>query len=104
MIHTLRTRVNRLWGSLSSAARTDLLTGYVNGHGINEILTNEIERARINTHRVGLLTVNLNGLRQLNKDLGYEAGDEVLRRLAPAARRVDAADRHGRPDRAHRSS
>ncbi len=99
MIHTLRTRVNRLWGSLSSAARTDLLTGYVNGHGINEILTNEIERARINTHRVGLLTVNLNGLRQLNKDLGYEAGDEVLRRLArlldESTRRIDTVGRTG---------
>jgi len=99
MIHTLRTRVNRLWGSLSSAARTDLLTGYVNGHGINEILTNEIERARISTHRVGLLTVNLNGLRQLNKDLGYEAGDEVLRRLArlldESTRRIDTVGRTG---------
>ena len=99
MIHTLRTRVNRLWGSFSSAARTDLLTGYVNGHGINEILTNEIERARINTHRVGLLTVNLNGLRQLNKELGYEAGDEVLRRLArlldESTRRIDTVGRTG---------
>ena len=99
MIHALRTRVNRLWGSLSSAARTDLLTGFVNGHGIDEILTNELERARINTHRVGLINVQLNGLRQLNKELGYEAGDEVLRRARPPARRVDAADRHRRPHR-----
>jgi len=99
MIHTLRTRVNRLWGSLSSAARTDLLTGYVNGHGINEILTNEIERARINAHRVGLITVNLVGLRQLNKELGYEAGDEALRRLArmldESTRRIDTVGRTG---------
>ena len=99
MIHALRTRVNRLWGSLSSAARTDLLTGYVNGHGINEILTNEIERARINTHRVGLITVNLIGLRQLNKELGYEAGDEVLRQLArmldESTRRIDTVGRTG---------
>lgn len=99
MIHTLRTRVNRLWGSLSSAARTDLLTGFVNGHGINEILTNEIERARINAHRVGLIAVNLSGLRQLNKELGYEAGDEVLRRLAQmldeSTRRIDTVGRTG---------
>ncbi len=99
MIHALRTRVNRLWGSLSDAARTDLLTGFVNGHGINEILTNEIERARINTHRVGLITVNLNGLRQLNKQIGYEAGDEVLRELArllnDSTRRIDTVGRTG---------
>lgn len=99
MIHTLRTRVNRLWGSLSSAARTDLLTGLVNSHGINEILTNEIERARINSHRVGLVTVNLGGLRQLNKELGYEAGDEVLRQLArmldESTRRIDTVGRTG---------
>lgn len=99
MIHALRTRVNRLWGSLSDAARTDLLTGFVNGHGINEILTNEIERARINTHRVGLITVNLYGLRQLNKQLGYEAGDEVLRELArllnDSTRRIDTVGRTG---------
>ncbi|KAA0270392.1 MAG: diguanylate cyclase [Acidobacteria bacterium] len=99
MIHTLRTRVNRLWGSLSSAARTDLLTGLVNSHGINEILTTEIERARINSHRVGLVTVNLGGLRQLNKELGYEAGDEVLRQLArmldESTRRIDTVGRTG---------
>jgi diguanylate cyclase (GGDEF)-like protein len=99
MIHALRTRVNRLWGSLSDAARTDLLTGFVNGHGINEILTNEIERARINTHRVGLITVNLSGLRQLNKHFGYEAGDEVLRQLArlldDSTRRIDTVGRTG---------
>ena len=99
MIHALRTRVNRLWGSLSDAARTDLLTGFVNGHGINEILTNEIERARINTHRVGLITVNLSGLRQLNKHFGYEAGDEVLRQLArlldESTRRIDTVGRTG---------
>ncbi len=99
MIHALRTRVNRLWGSLSDAARTDLLTGFVNGHGINEILTNEIERARINAHRVGLITVNLSGLRQLNKHFGYEAGDEVLRQLArmldESTRRIDTVGRTG---------
>ena len=99
MIHALRTRVNRLWGSLSDAARTDLLTGFVNGHGINEILTNEIERARINTQKVGLMTVVLSGLRQLNKDLGYEAGDEVLRGLArmlnDSTRRIDTVGRTG---------
>jgi diguanylate cyclase (GGDEF)-like protein len=99
MIHALRTRVNRLWGSLSSAARTDLLTGYVNGHGINEILTNEIERARINANRVGMVTLNLIGLRQLNKELGYEAGDEVLRQLArmldESTRRIDTVGRTG---------
>jgi diguanylate cyclase (GGDEF)-like protein len=99
MIHALRTRVNRLWGSLSSAARTDLLTGFVNSHGINEILTNEVERARIDAQRVGLIAVNLNGLRQLNKELGYEAGDEVLRQLArmldESTRRIDTVGRTG---------
>ena len=102
MIHALRTRVNRLWGSLSDAARTDLLTGFVNGHGINEILTNEIERARINTHRVGLITVNLNGLRQLNKQLGYEAGRRGPPRARPPAQRLDPSHRHRRPDRRRR--
>ncbi|HET6831623.1 MAG TPA: diguanylate cyclase [Solirubrobacterales bacterium] len=99
MLHALRTRVNRLWGSLSSAARTDLLTGFVNSHGINEILTNEIERARINTQRVGLVAVHLSGLRQLNKEFGYEAGDEVLRQLArmldESTRRIDTVGRTG---------
>lgn len=99
MIHGLRTRVNRLWGSLSDAARTDLLTGFVNGHGINEVLTNEIERARINTERAGLITVNLTGLRQFNKQMGYEAGDEVLRELGrllnDSTRRIDTVGRTG---------
>ncbi len=97
MMHGLRTRVNRLWTSLSGAARTDLLTGFINSHGVNETLMNEIERARHDGQRVGLLAVQLVGLRQLNKQRGYETGDEVLREMAhllnESTRRIDTVGR-----------
>ena len=56
MITALRSRVNGLWTHLSAAARTDMLTGLLNSHGLEEVLATEIERARPDAQRVGLMT------------------------------------------------
>lgn len=99
MIHGLRTRVNGLWMRLVGAARTDLLTGFLNNHGLNEALANEIERARLSAQRVGLLTVQVSGILKLNKRFGHAAGDEVLREMGhllnDSTRRIDTVGRVG---------
>lgn len=99
MITALRGRVNRLWTSLSAAARTDMLTGFLNGHGLDEILATEIERAKPEARRVGLLTVRIGGLGKLNRQFGHAAGDDAIREIGhlldESTRRIDKVGRVG---------
>lgn len=97
MMQALRERVNGLWTSLSSAARTDMLTGYRNRQGLVEVLATEIERARPEANRIGLLSVRIGGVGKLSKEQGHETADTVLkeigRLLDESTRRIDVVGR-----------
>ncbi len=97
MMLALRDRVNGLWRSLSGAARTDMLTGFRNRHGLVEVLATEIARARPEANRIGLLSVRLGGIGKLSKEQGHEAADGVLkeigRLLDESTRRIDTVGR-----------
>jgi diguanylate cyclase (GGDEF)-like protein len=99
MITTLRGRVNKLWGRLSDAARTDMLTGLLNSHGLDEVLATDIERAKPAAQRVALLSVRLGGIGSLSRQYGYAAGDEAIkeigRLLDESTRRIDKVGRVG---------
>ena len=99
MIHVLRTRVDRLWERLVGAARTDLLTGLLNGVGVHEIVANEIDRARMNGDRIALMTVEVVGLTEVNRRHGHHAGDDLLREIGrmldESTRRIDTVGRTG---------
>ena len=98
-ITALRVRANRLWTQLSAAARTDMLTGFLNEHGFDEVLGTEIERVRSEGGRVGLLSVSVSGIGMLSKQYGHAAADEVLkeigRLLDDSTRRIDSVGRIG---------
>ena len=98
-ITALRARANRLWTQLSAAARTDMLTGFLNEHGFDEVLGTEIERVRPEAGRVGLLSIHIGGLGELSKQYGHAAGDEVLKEIGhllnDSTRRIDSVGRIG---------
>ena len=97
MMLALRERVNALWTRLSGAARTDMLTGFRNKHGLVEVLATEIERARPDAHRIGVLSVSVGGIGRLSKEHGHESADAVLkeigRLLDESTRRIDTVGR-----------
>ena len=99
MMHVLRTRVDRLWERLLGAARTDLLTGLLNAVGVHEILATEVDRARMNTQRVALMTVQIVGMREINRSHGHDSGDDLLREIGrlldDSTRRIDTVARTG---------
>jgi diguanylate cyclase (GGDEF)-like protein/putative nucleotidyltransferase with HDIG domain len=77
----LRERVERLWSRLSDAARTDLNTGLPNIRGLHEILTTELERARLATREVTVLVADLDRFKEVERRLGRDAADDLLRRI-----------------------
>jgi diguanylate cyclase (GGDEF)-like protein len=66
---------------LERAARlayTDPLTGLANRRAIDDRLDRAMDRHRADGTAVGLVVVDVNGLKRINDDRGHEAGDRAL--------------------------
>ncbi len=63
---------------LHHTATHDSLTSLYNRAAIFEFLTHDVERRRQAGETVGVLFVDLNGLKQLNDTYGHEAGDAAI--------------------------
>lgn len=67
---------------LSRLARIDPLTGLKNRRGLDEILEEEIQRARRQGCGFGVLWLDIDHFKAINDQLGHQAGDEILCRVA----------------------
>lgn len=89
----------RLFDEVQRAARTCSLTGLVNHQAFVEALDGEVKRAERYGKSLGLIVVNLRGVRLINANHGHQAGDAVLLQAAHVlkqnTRAVDVAGRIG---------
>ncbi|MBE3034344.1 MAG: GGDEF domain-containing protein [Actinobacteria bacterium] len=80
-------------------AITDGLTGLYNHRYLHEHLTEELSRARHESHGVALLFCDLDFFKDYNDRLGHAAGDTALRATAriieSCTRRADLVARYG---------
>jgi diguanylate cyclase (GGDEF)-like protein len=83
-------------------AMSDPLTGLWNHGEFQARLAEEISRAQRHEHPVSLVLLDVDGFRQLNERYGHRAGDELLRQVASAVRRLlrgsDIPARYGGDD------
>jgi len=84
---------------LAELARVDTLTGLPNRRHFEEHLRQATERAARSAAPLALMFIDLDGFKQVNDNLGHEAGDALLmavaERLTYAVRRVDFVARLG---------
>src|SRR5215204_5142635 len=78
----LRTRVERLLGRLTDAARTDALTGLPNRVALHEAVERELQRATPHGRPVSVLVIDLDRFNRVNERHGIAAGDRVLYNVA----------------------
>jgi diguanylate cyclase (GGDEF)-like protein/putative nucleotidyltransferase with HDIG domain len=94
-----REHVDRLIERLSSAARTDSLTGLTNRRGFEELFETELERARRTGRPLSVIVGDLDGFKAINDRYGHAAGDRALEKLSQilqtVKRRIDTAARVG---------
>ncbi|MDB5764441.1 MAG: hypothetical protein JWQ21_3436 [Herminiimonas sp.] len=80
-------------------AHYDELTGLPNRVMFSQVLSHALAQASRDSHRVGILFMDLDRFKNINDTLGHEAGDRVLqeaaRRLRHAVREVDTVARLG---------
>lgn len=75
-------QLERVSEELATASFRDALTGLYN-HGIfQERLREEVARSQRTGGALALLLLDVDGFAQVNHTLGYQAGDELLRRIA----------------------
>ena len=89
----------QLYRQIQEQAVRDGLTGIYNRRHFDQMLPREIERARRFGREVSLVMVDLDHLKQINDQLGHQAGDAAIREvagvLAGKSRRIDIAARYG---------
>jgi diguanylate cyclase (GGDEF)-like protein len=80
-------------------ARVDRLTGLFNYRWMIEALDKEIHRAQRYDNPLGLIMIDLDGLKSVNDRFGHQAGDALLRhaagKITAALRQIDSAARVG---------
>ena len=84
---------------LQKLSRTDDLTALWNRREFNYQLERALNRITRTKSRIALLCIDLDGFKKVNDELGYDAGDEVLKivasRLTDQLRKTDVTARIG---------
>ena len=75
-----------------SEATTDALTGLSNHRAFHDRIKEEMSRAQESGHPVGLIMVDIDDFKRVNDSRGHQAGDNVLRQLAPVLTAVAGQD------------
>jgi diguanylate cyclase (GGDEF)-like protein len=80
-------------------AVTDELTGLFNHRRFQEVMTQEVERARRYGQEMGLIMLDLDNFKRVNDTYGHMQGDMVLREVArvlrQSSREIDEPARYG---------
>ncbi len=84
---------------LATQAQTDHLTGLLNKRHLDQVLEDELERARRAQTPLGVIFADLDHFKLVNDNHGHRVGDQVLmefsHRLRSQLRRYDQAIRYG---------
>jgi diguanylate cyclase (GGDEF)-like protein/putative nucleotidyltransferase with HDIG domain len=76
---------------LERAALTDNLTGLRNQRAFDEDMASELERRNRQGGSLALVMVDMVGLKQINDNIGHQAGDERIKTLAECLRKTKRA-------------
>lgn len=79
-------------------AHRDSLTGLYTHHSFQDRLREEVARAERSHQAMSLVLINLDGFAEVNYNLGYQNGDEILRRIAAALTQADPAGQNRTSD------
>jgi diguanylate cyclase (GGDEF)-like protein len=88
IVHILKRHNDELLGRLSSAARTDSLTGLANRQGFEEGIARELTRAGRTGSPVTLIIADIDRFKDINDRFGHAEGDAALRAVGETAGRI----------------
>jgi len=80
-LHEQIDEINHLQSLLQEQATHDSLTGLHNRRLIDEILTQQVEKARVHGQPYSLLIMDIDHFKNINDDFGHQAGDAILEKF-----------------------
>jgi len=92
-INAATEQLAQMSNQLDALTLRDPLTGLYSHRAFQERLREEVARALRYGQPMSLLVCDIDGFASVNYDLGYQAGDEILRRLAVVLQEDDSPDR-----------
>lgn len=92
-INVATEQLAQMSNQLDALTLRDALTGLYTHRAFQERLREEIARALRYGQPMSLLIADIDGFATVNHDLGYQVGDEILRRLAVVLQEDDSPDR-----------
>ncbi|WP_428623511.1 GGDEF domain-containing protein [Sedimenticola sp.] len=84
----LEEKVKQRTQQLEEMSRTDALTGLLNVRHLNDTLTRCLRAAQRRSEPVSIVYIDINDFKLINDTEGHQRGDEVLRLLGAAVKRV----------------
>ncbi len=85
--------IERVSAELEVVSYQDPLTGLYNYRVFQKRLAEEVARAQRHNHPLCLLHADIDQFARINRDLGYQIGDEILRRIATIVSGNESHDR-----------
>ena len=92
-INAATEQLMKMSSELDALTLRDPLTGLYSHRAFQERLREEIARALRYGQPMSLLIADIDGFASVNYDLGYQVGDEILRRVATVLQEDDSPDR-----------
>ena len=81
---------NQLFNRLEKLSNNDLLTGVKNRNAMNNWVTAYTEGKTLPPSSIGVIFLDLNGLKTVNDNLGHHEGDELLKTAANVLKKIFA--------------
>lgn len=95
----LRNRLQEKNQQLQEMSITDHLTKLYNRHKLDEVLTQEMDRANRYSHDCGIMIIDIDYFKSVNDTYGHQMGDTTLKEFATLlkthSRKVDTVGRWG---------
>ncbi len=92
-INAATAQLAQMSNQLDAMTLRDPLTGLYSHPAFQERLREEVARALRYGQPMSLLVCDIDGFASVNYDLGYQAGDEILRKIAVVLQEDDSPDR-----------
>lgn len=89
---TLEEKVKQRTAQMEDMMRTDALTGLLNVRYLPETLTIAIRAAQRRSEPISLVFLDVDKFKQINDNYGHQRGDDILRTIGAAIKKVSRAD------------
>ena len=86
-INVMAESLDRLYGELRILANTDQLSGLMNRHSLESVMSHELSRLKRDATSMAVVVLDIDHFKRINDTYGHAVGDQVIKMIADACTR-----------------